>query len=219
MSRLGSALNRSMGGGTAESVVASPNNAAAAAPPASRAPRKRVREDPGALDAGQPSSCDVNNERLSAGSPSTETGGAGPAPSGGGLGAASVAAAAAATAASGTTAKPSQVIVPVPVPVAWVGDRIGNAHYGAAYFGGRVYHVNDTVLLQSGTSVPYVCRIERMLERGGRKLMFVRWFFRAPDVPDVVGLLKRQPFCEELFMTDVVEENEVRAVARGWRLV
>lgn len=107
------------------------------------------------------------------------------------------------------------MIVPVPVPVAWVGDRIGTSHYGAAYFGSRVYHVNDTVLLQSGNNVPFVCRIERMLERDGHKLMYVRWFFRAPDVPDVVGLLKRQPYCEELFMTDVVEENEVGFWARA----
>lgn len=108
--------------------------------------------------------------------------------------------------------KPSVTVVPLVAPVSWVGPRIGVAHYAAAQFGGRVYHVNDTVLLQSNTATPYVCRIERMLERDGAKVMFVRWFFRPLDVHELVSHLQRQPYAEEVFMTDVVEENDITTI-------
>jgi hypothetical protein len=45
-----------------------------------------------------------------------------------------------------------------------------------------VYHVNDTVLLVSGNNTPYVCRIERMMQKGPRQVMYCRWFFRPHDV-------------------------------------
>lgn len=97
-------------------------------------------------------------------------------------------------------------------PVTWVGEQIGSCHYVAAQFAGKVYHVSDTVLLQSGTATPFVCRIERMMQKGPRKVMFVRWCFRPHDVPECSAMLKRQPYSQELFVTDVVEENDLATI-------
>ena len=112
---------------------------------------------------------------------------------------------AAAAAVAGSTSLPL-------APVSWVGEKIGSCHYAAAQFAGRVYHVSDTVLLQSSTSQPYVCRIERMLERNGKKKMCVRWFFRPHDVQEVTQRLNRQAYVQELFLTDIVEENDLSTI-------
>ncbi len=101
---------------------------------------------------------------------------------------------------------------PLPAAVVWVGERIGTCHYPAAQFGGRVYHVSDTVLLQSGLAQPFVCRIERMMQKGPRKVMFVRWMFRPADVPDAAEMLQREPYAQEVFLTDVVEENDLATI-------
>ncbi len=87
---------------------------------------------------------------------------------------------------------------PVPAAVVWVGERIGTCHYPAAQFGGRVYHVGDTVLLQSGLAQPFVCRIERMMQKGARKVMYVRWMFRPADEPDAPEMLRREPYAQEV---------------------
>jgi hypothetical protein len=101
---------------------------------------------------------------------------------------------------------------PLPAAVVWVGERIGTCHYPAAQFGGRVYHVSDTVLLQSGLAQPFVCRIERMMQKGARKVMYVRWMFRPPDVPEAAEVLQREPYAQEVFLTDVVEENDLATI-------
>ncbi len=97
-----------------------------------------------------------------------------------------------------------------PVLVTWVGERVGSCHFLAAQFGGRVYHVGDTVLLQSGMQLPFVCRIERMIQKGPKKVMMVRWMLRPADVD--LGLLGRDAYPQELFITDVVEENDIATI-------
>jgi len=47
---------------------------------------------------------------------------------------------------------------------------------------------------------------------GARKVMFVRWCFRPQDVADCGSLLSRQPYTQELFLTDIVEENDLATI-------